>query len=76
MNPTDQEKAEARALLNAAKDGAPVMPWRIARALEILGDMTTDPTDTWPDQRHRPIGTWERQRAALMQPASWFDPIH
>lgn len=76
MTPTEQEKADARALLNAAKDGAPVMPWRIARALEILGDIPADPTSTWPDQRSRPPGTWERKHAGLMQPASWFDPIH
>lgn len=63
----------AHALLDRAKAGEPVMASQIVQALRTTGDLKQVAHAV---QINTPAGAWERKHAALMRPASWFDPIH
>lgn len=63
----------AHALLDRAKSGEPVTASQIVQALRTTGDLAQTEHAV---QITTPAGGWERKHAALMRPASWFDPIH
>ena len=74
-------RAEARAVLNAARDGAAVSRRRIDLALHETGDLARPgfaATDDLPVVRsHRPVGSWERRNLAapLLLRAGPFDGL-
>ena len=49
------------------------MASQIVQALRTTGDLKQVAHAV---QINTPAGAWERKHAALMRPASWFDPIH